>query len=543
MASKLKDKKNKKPENPGKETMALFLQYSVIMLTVLIVTILPLALKDGYYKIGEFKFKVYGYLMAGGIVILVPMLILYAVFCRKEISLKKIWEDFSLTDKFVMAYFITTLISFFANPKYMKDNFIGYPGWYMGLYAQFTFVFLYFVLSRFAKDYVITLAFLASTSFLAYVFGILHRMLIDPLGTYEGISPIYYNFLSTLGQSSWYSSFLCTFLPLMMGVYLVVDKRWLRIISGIFCMTGFTTLVSQSSDSAYFAIVGTFLVLVFIAVRKAEWMRHLVELAWGVFVAGKIMQLLLTISPNEYLFVEWGQVRLDKISLFLITDNRSWLCVIMMTIIWIVFLLIEKKRAYTDNTVKVMTILRNILYAAVLILLMTVTAVLVLEANGKLSQQMMDMLEKIPYMIWNEEWGNGRGFTWSVTLKMIREFRPLKLLLGVGPDGYAKYGYEFYQEIIRAKWGDNVLTNAHNEWINMIVDGGLLGGVAYAGIYLSSLFRSVKAAEKLPVLVASAACVSSYMFHNLFCYQQVLCTPFIFMLMAFAEYKMRSERG
>ncbi|MBR4760198.1 MAG: hypothetical protein IK078_08650, partial [Lachnospiraceae bacterium] len=291
-------KKQKKQVNVGKDITTSFLQYEAVLLPTLICLILPLALKDGYYKVGEFKFHVYGWLAGIGLVISLLTLIPYAFFTWKEWNLKEDWKNLSVTDRFVIAYLIFTLVSYFLNNHYLKENLMGYPGWYMGLYAQVTFVLLYFILSRFAKDYVIVIATLAGTSFLAYIFGILHRMLIDPLHTYEGIDPKYYNFLSTLGQSSWYSSFLCTFLPFMMGLYLIGQKKWLHILSGIFCMVGFTTLVSQNSDSAYLAMTGTFMVLGFISVKDGKRMRRLIELAWGLFAAGKIMRLLLLISPN-----------------------------------------------------------------------------------------------------------------------------------------------------------------------------------------------------------------------------------------------------
>jgi O-antigen ligase len=142
-------------------------------------------------------------------------------------------------------------------------------------------------------------------------------------------------------------------------------------------------------------------------------------------------------------------------------------------------------------------------------------------------------------LVWSDSWGNKRGFTWRVAYKMISEFGPIKLLLGVGADGFARYGYEVYQELIKSVWGDNVLTNAHNEWVTMIVDGGILGGASYLGIYISEMIKGVKKAATDPIKIAVSASIASYICHNLFCYQQVLCTPCIFLLMAIAEYQNR----
>ncbi len=528
MASRLKKKKVK--QNTGKEISTVLLQYETVLIGVLISLILPLALKQGYYKIGDFKFSIYGWIAGIGIIILLITLVYYFASIRKETDIGKLYGELSVTDKFVIAYFILTLVSYFLNGKYLRENLMGYPGWFMGLYAQFTFFALYLIFSRFAKDHVIVLAALFTSSSIAYFFGILHRMMIDPLHTYDGIDSFYYTFLSTLGQNSWYSSFLCTFLPFMMALYVISDKRWLKICSGIFCLTGFTTLISQNTDSAYLAMAGTFLLLLYYCSDNASRMRMLCELAFGLLLGGKVMQLLLFIHPNEYLDV-------DQISSFLMFSPLVWLLMLAVAAVWSVFFMLERKEI---SIRKPMRLIRNIIYILFASFVIIAALILILGAKGALSPGIMEKLSAMPYLIWDNHWGNGRGFTWSVTWKMITEFSFVKLLFGVGPDGYARYGYEFYQDLIRSVWGDNVLTNAHNEWVNMIVDGGILGAVSYAGIYISQMVRLAKKSEKLPVLICFAACIASYMCHNLFCYQQVLCTPFIFMLMAFGEYEIRN---
>ena len=77
----------------------------------------------------------------------------------------------------------------------------------------------------------------------------------------------------------------------------------------------------------------------------------------------------------------------------------------------------------------------------------------------------------------------------------------------------------------------------------MIVNYGFLGATAYLGFFLSALVRFVKNSENSPFLLGVAACIVSYMGHNLFCYQQVLCTPFVFLFIALAEYQLRQKAG
>ena len=95
--------------------------------------------------------------------------------------------------------------------------------------------------------------------------------------------------------------------------------------------------------------------------------------------------------------------------------------------------------------------------------------------------------------------------------------------------------------MLKEQWGGAVLTNAHNEWLNMFVNVGFFGGIAYLGIFVTALVRFVKNCEKRPLLLGLAACIAAYMAHNLFCYQQVLCTPFVFLFMAIGEYQIRKK--
>lgn len=113
-------------------------------------------------------------------------------------------------------------------------------------------------------------------------------------------------------------------------------------------------------------------------------------------------------------------------------------------------------------------------------------------------------------------------------------------LFGVGPDGYAPYAYSLYQERLAQMWGDRTLTNAHNEWMNALINYGLFGMLAYAGIFLTSIKNFAEKQENMPVIVGFIACIVSYMSHNFFCYQQICCTPFMFLIMGAGVYFMRN---
>lgn len=532
MARKLV-KQEKKKESPAVEITQSISEYALAMFLIIVCVWIPLYMKEGYYQIGTAKFSAYAHLVVFGLPLVLALVLLYRIFVWREngfaAQLKKLPARLVPTDWFVLAFLAAALVSYAAAVSREKA-FWGYDGWYMGLFFQLSIVVLYFLVSgqgRYADE---VLAVLCAAAFVVFCIGVLHRLLIDPIGTYADISDFYKTlFLSTLGQASWYSSFLCTVLPLGAACYFMAQKVWLRIVSGIFTFVGFMTLVTQNSDSAYIALAMMLFVLLYFAAPDAGRMQRFLEILLLFFAAPKLMQLLLMLHPNETL-------SLDRLSHMLVFGAPAYFLFALTAVLWCAALLLKKRGCYPARA---MRILCRGVYIVFAIAVAAAVVILALSARGKLSGAFLTLSEKVPYLTWSDTWGNGRGFTWAATGKMIVEFPPLRKLIGVGPDCYVSYAYAHYAEGMNSMWGDNVLTNAHNEWLNMVVNYGFVGAAAYLGIFVSALTAFIRHAERSPRLVAYAACVAAYMGHNLFCYQQVLCTPFVFLIMAFGVYELR----
>ena len=117
-------------------------------------------------------------------------------------------------------------------------------------------------------------------------------------------------------------------------------------------------------------------------------------------------------------------------------------------------------------------------------------------------------------------------------------------LFGVGPDCFNSYVMAYHGEEASLFWGEKMLTNAHNEWFTILINGGIFGAAAYAGIYVTAVVRFLRGRGKdLCLLTGIGAAVVSYMCYNFFCYQQVLCTPFIFILLGIGEYILRQKEA
>lgn len=530
--TKLVKGKNKK-QVEEKDTITLLIEYMVTFFSLALVILLPVYLENGYYKIGDVKYSLYEKITKVGLPILGVMVALYFICNYKKWNVQRILKNISVLDYAVIAYLICTLISS-ALSDYPDKVWNGYSGWFMGLYSQISFVCIYFFLSRYAENAKAILFCLCATAGYVYLLGVLNRFLVDPLGVYEGLEDYYkLQFLSTLGQSSWYSAFVCTVLPIGLYFFWSSEKRWLRIVSGLFSFFGFSTLVTQNSDSAYIALLCFMGVFFWFSVKNIWHLQRFFQVVILFLASVKVMYIGAKLHPENMI------TSLDKLSLFLINGNITWILLGTCIVIWGILLWCQKKEIYNVFT---MSRIRNVLYIIGAIVLLAAVLCVVFSAKGLLPEQIATMVSGIPYLSWSDDWGNGRGFTWRFTGSMFKDMSFDKKLFGVGPECYPYHGYEFAAADLNAKWGNNVLTNAHNEWFTSLINYGIVGAVAYLGIFITAFVRFVKKNKQELLMIGIVACVLSYLGHNLFCYQTVLCTPFIFMVMGIGEWYSRKHK-
>ena len=140
-------------------------------------------------------------------------------------------------------------------------------------------------------------------------------------------------------------------------------------------------------------------------------------------------------------------------------------------------------------------------------------------------------------------WGNHRGFNWSITIEGYANMPFLNELFGVGPDCYSSYLYSIpeFVEKLQGFYPTQRLTNAHNEYLNSLVCYGALGLLSWLTVLIGGIVYFTKKAKENPFMIAFALCIMGYTCHNIFCYQQVCCTPFLFIAMGIGESLTKSK--
>ncbi len=512
---------NKKPnKKTPAETLAEFIRFGVFSYVSIMFLLYPLYYQNKYYNMGEAKYFFFKRLSLSFLILLTLMAITHVFMNRKKIAWKMIWKNSSLTDKFVAVYAVSVFLSFLLS-SYKADAIWGYKGWYMGLVSQMLFVMIYVLVSRYLKCPVYLLHLICAVSALVFLLAVLHRFQIDPLNMYQDLSmENKILFLSTIGQATWYSSFLCVVFPIGLYLYWSCDTMAVRIIYGCYVALGFATMVTQNSDSAFVGFLLMILVLFLTSFCTNEKMRRFLEVLLIGLASMRVIGLLQLRYPEK-------AVPLEKLSIFASQGNVTMILFLVLLVIYSVFLFLSSKRKIRiEHFRKIGIILIGMVMATILFMVLCIF----LNARGALPAWLTG-LRKFEYFTFDDNWGNGRGFTWRSAAEIFQEYPIKNKLFGCGPDCFASYAYDRYADTLRAKWGKNVLTNAHNEWFTSLLFFGILGFISYLGIFVTQFRTCMKNQTKEPFLIAIAMSIAAYFGHNFFCYQQIVCTPLIFILL------------
>ena len=439
----------------------------------------------------------------------------------------------------------------------------GYIDWNMGLIAQTIFVLLYFFVSRFGRFSRPILKWGMLTCFIVCLLAVLMRFGFDPLGMYDDISPAdIEKFVSTIGQTSWYSSYAVLIYALgmfwyfddnpdgLIGDILREQKVSEKVIHGInsfiyglFVMVGAASIVTVNSDSAFVALTLIFMVLFWYGLESNEKFSRFLELAVLVFTTFRLVGLLQDMFP-ERLIEHVADT--EAICQFLNHSTATLIIWIGLVVVYIAYrvglhLSFDKLRRTYKFQVKKFVILRKIMVIAAIFVLWLVALLIILTTNHKLPASMSGMYNS-GFFNFADAWGNHRGFNWKMAVVALNNASIKDLFVGVGPDCFSLAMSKYCNDLVSAYWHGQTLACAHNEFLNMTVTEGILGITAYLGMMISSASRLGRLAYKRPEAIGCLVIILAYIGHNFFCYQTCCSAPYVFIFMGIGESIIRKEK-
>ena len=495
--------------------------------------IYPFYIPGGYVRIGEVKylfFRNVSLIMTGtvGTVTLLSVLIR-----RKSGWIVEYYRQMSVTDWFAYGYCLAVMLSYLCS-DYKENALWGTEGWYMGAMSQIMFVLVYFFFSRYfcglgpmiERLFYVWLAAAAGV----FILGICNRYSLYPI-TIEGQTEA---FISTLGNINWFCGYWSIMAPMGIMLYWCSDRRTGRILSGIYSFIAMLSGVTQGSNSAYIVLLAMLFLLLSLSVRRSQKLYRFLELGMIFCMAcqaGRLMQLIPGLAYNYHGFQAGEGSGITELIIFLIILGS-----------YILFRVLEKKGYFCTPKNRW---LRGIMVTVIVVVTCVVVFWLLVDEGFIFFREVPGTVERDGYLeaVWDEDWGNGRGATWKCGVDAYRNMNTLHKFVGIGPDCFADYIYDV-QELAKRmidRFGTMRLTNAHNEWLTVLVNTGALGLFCYIGIFLTAFVSYLRKAcclrkggEK-SLMYVCAATLLAYTVHNMVSFQQVLSTPYVFIVLGLGE--------
>lgn len=530
-------------ERLGRGLLSL-LDILVSLYMVVLMVILPLySAESGYRHIGTDKCLFFRSVSVNVCKIILPLTAV-CLFClavqwlRTKGRDRLLRPELSVTDLAALVYLAAVVGSYlhtsFREETAWGDTFYGTYGWYLGLVTQLLFLAVYLMVSRLwqRRDWLIALWI--PVLFVVSLLGYLNRFGIFPLEM-QASSPQY---ISTIGNINWYCGYLVTVLSgfafyLWQGGQLP-RKRWLRSLLYICLGVGFATLVTQGSSSGIVALLIMLGVFYLLSMKDGEKLQRF----WaGCILLSAVCSLTLVIRliwPEAITYAETTTDLLTLTPLPLLMLGVSLLCL---------YLVRRSCRAQRFRA-KVWTVLGVTAWAAAGTAAAGYVILLVLNT---LQPGSIGGLSQLGAFTFDESWGSNRGITWTAGLTcFLGQDLPGKLL-GVGPDAMGIYIHSGanpeLKQLVEDYFGNLMLTNAHNEWLTVLINEGLLGAAGYIALMVTAIFRYLKAGKADPLAGAAGMGILAYTINNVFSFQQVMSTSTVFLILGIGEACLRCRKG
>lgn len=496
----------------------------------------PFYAPGGYMRIGEVKYEFFRNVSLVTLAVMAGVILLTVLGRRDWNWIVRNYQRMSVTDWFAYGYFVAVMLSYLCS-AYKEDAFWGAEGWYMGAVTQMMFVLIYFFISRYFHCDRRWLGVWMAAAGIVFLLGICNRYSVYPI-VMEGQTDA---FISTLGNINWFCGYWSVTGSMGMALYWCSGKGAVRLWSGIYSVIAMLSGITQGSNSAYLVFGAVFLTLFIMSLRSNCRMYRFLELCMMFAASCQLARVLRYVPGLDY---NYGLLAGDggsSISMVLLDSNAAVWGFLVIILCYVLFHRLDRRGLFhIDRHRWLWVIMTSVIVVVVCIgagFMMLDTGILYFrEVPGTMEED--GGLE----IVFDEDWGNGRGATWNCGIDAYKSMDVLHKTVGIGPDCFADYVYDVPKLAQRLvdRFVNMRLTNAHNEQITLLVNEGILGWLCYMGMFVAAFLRYVRKGSGQPVLYLCVISILAYIAHNMVSFQQVLNTPYVFMVLGIGERFYRS---
>lgn len=476
-----------------------------------IAVLLPLYIpQNGYSYMGNDKYIFFLYGMTA--------FVINGVLCFGYAAYKRILPKLSKTDWFVIAFGICTLLSYLFS-AHKNVALFGNDEWNLGLISQLLFIFIYFGISRFLEH-------LKGCIYVVCLIGIPMALLaiVNRFGWYplpiEGQHPLY---ISTIGNINWFCGYFIMLTAMELVLYFSASKKHDKILFGTTLFISLSAIICQGSMSGYVTLLFLLLLLLKPALQSKQAFLAYLEIYLFLFSGCTLTYVTGYFIPGAY-------VEYDTIVNLVAFSILPCFCLFCVAALYIAVYFGTQKIELT------------FLYKYVIGVVITVfIGYLGLCTVNTFMPQVTPFLNDNSLYTFDRFWWSTRGGTYAIGVQAFLSLPWYRMIFGIGPDCFLTYVYDNLDKVTVAKhFVIQPLANAHNELLTMLVNTGMAGLVAYAGIFITGIKNAYKSTN--PFMKVLLFGILGYIVNNFFSFQQIISTPFVFVLLGMAESLVRKEQ-
>lgn len=504
----------------------------VYVYLLLLFGILPLYMQDGLVQIGNVKYLFFRNttIVIGAFWVIAGVAVLWRQhkgITRK--SLKALLFSCK-TDIFVWAYLLSGVVSFWGSPD-RQAALWGYSGWYMGLVSQVLFVGIYFACSRYYDGSKAVWLVGGMVAGIVTGIGLLNRLDIDVLGVFREMELHDANrlwLISTIGHSNWYVGYISVTIGISMAAA-CCGKKYISQLGMLGCFLFFASCMTANALTGAASALGLCILLLIVSLKERKKLMRVLQVLMLLPLSNLLVKLLLTFHITG--LVLGGEA---EAALFF-SPMWAWLFFIEAVIYLILY--VRERLHKTDLLAdgRIMKALQKGSMAVLGILAIGVLLLLMLAGQGALWEN--GLMEKLSVV------SSNRISLWCVTIQTFLQESLSHQLLGNGPDTYYYVMHEWkgniYGWINSGLLQNDVFTNAHNEWLTMLINQGIFSVLAYAGIFVSGQKAVEDKIWDRPEFFAVYFGIAGYFICSLFTFQHVISTPYVFALLGMAQARLK----
>lgn len=461
---------------------------------------LPLAVHDGYFDVTETKHLFF----LGASLLYVLITLLLCLFRRAVLPFRPV-VPLRIADigmgLFTLAFLISGLLSRDAGA------WLGQSGRYQGVVTILLYALTYFCVSRnFAWTRLNSAGLLLGFG-LACLLALLNDFGLDPLGIVQRLSEEQrWQFVSTLGNTNFYSAWLGTMLPVLLTLWCFIEKRGWRIATGLALFTGFCGMLPTGSESFMLALLTALWLLPLFLFQKPRAMRRYLAALLAMALTLALLRVLLVFLPHvQYL----------SFSMRMLTHPAVLAAIVLLC--GALLLLTRKVKAPLRG---------RRCYLAVSLALLALFVVFLILRNTVLSSLSFGSADR--FLRLDENWGTDRGRIWAYCLRAFSEFRPLAKLFGGGPGCLLNY------DLMHPLFPDAYLDSAHNEYLQYLLVSGVVGLCGYLALLGGTAAAVLRRAGRSPLALAFMLGALAYAAQAFVNIAQPVSTPYLFLLLGMA---------